>query len=115
MRTLYKNEKNLYVLIKTGETYAVDDDGNFTGELIPTYTSPVLVRLSVYPSSGNVVYDLNGVSEQFDYIAISNTVVLKSGDLLFNSVPTDVESYDYKVSSILESLNVWRYGLKARV
>jgi hypothetical protein len=117
MRSLEINKQPLWLVTITGHVDAVDDDGNFTGESIPTYSTPIPIKIAMFPSSGIVDDGMQGVLEKFDMVATSTSIELITGDLLFNSQPTSKfdSTYDYKVAKILSSLNSYRYGLEARV
>jgi len=137
MRTLRLNGVNLWVVSPNGMTDYVDVDGFRTGEKVVTYSVPVKVRMSVYPSNGTVKTYGKGIAVEADYLAVSTEIKLKENDLLFKSDPTaewlvetpwdEMEQgwdgsyilvydtiYDYKVSNILESINGNRYGLKVK-
>jgi len=116
-RTLLRNKIPLWFVRPTGKTDSVDSDGNFTGETTVTYSAPVKIAMSVYPVTGDIEYAVNGHLEKYDLVATGSTVDLAEGDLLFKQVPIsdyDVTN-DYYVGEKFESLNVIRYGLKARV
>ncbi len=117
MRTLRRNRKKLWLVRPTGYTDKVDSQGNYTGEKIATYAAPVAIELSTYPRFGQVEYVPQGMGSQFDYYALSTSVELLAGDLIFKEEPTGDydKTFDFKVSDKLESVNVTRYGLKARV
>lgn len=116
MRTLNRNKTKLWVVQPIGATEEMDNDGFYTGQIITAYSSPLVIYLHLYPSSGEIVERLFGKDASYDMIAVSNDVVLNKDSLLFLSVPFsnyDI-TYDYHIGKILKSLNTYQYGLKKR-
>lgn len=117
MRELRKNQTGLWYVNRTGETDETDVDGNFTGEKVPTFSTPVKVRLSLYPSNDFIINRIFGKDYSCDMIASSNSISLNENTLLFLTEPsTDYEnSYDYTISRISPSLNSYNYGLCRKI
>lgn len=115
-RTLGINKTKLWVVNKTGETEVVDGDGYYTGEITDTYSDPVEIYLTLYPSNGAIIEQLFGKDASLDMVAVSNYVELNLNSLLFLTEPTDnfYTTYTYNVNNIKRSLNTFQYGLKAR-
>lgn len=116
MRDLERNKTTLWYTTKSSQTDKVDGDGNYTGEKITTYATPIQVSISLYPATGDIVESVFGKDCSFDMLATSTTVVLDKFGLLYTSQPTsDFDTtYLYKVSSIKKSLNTMNYGLESR-
>lgn len=116
MRTLNKNKVNLWYVRPSGEVDVTDGDGNYTGEKTRTYTEPTLIKIPLYPADGEIAENIFGKDLNFDMISVSNDVELHEDGLLFKELPTANydTTYDYKVSSIKESLNTKQYGLEMR-
>ena len=129
---LRRNNSYYWLVRITGYTDKTDSQGNFTGEKIPTFQNPYKVALNTMPVDGTVESAIQGFVGKYDQIGISETE-LKENDLLlrvgFNPTieadwndgtfdPVVIASmdkqYDYKVGQALISLNVRRYGLKAK-
>ena len=117
MRTLNLNKTKLWKVTQTGVEKKVDSNGFLTGERIKTYGTPEVVYIHLYPATGEIVEQIFGKDSSFDKIAVSTDVVLEDDCLLFLSQPVSHydQTYDYKLSKIVESLNVYNYGLKARI
>lgn len=132
MRMLRRNNSHFWVVRTTGYTDKVDGDGNYTGEKIPTFQNPYKIALNTMPVDGTVESAIQGFIGRYDLVGMSMSD-LKEDDLLlkvgfnptieadwengvFNPViiATMDKQYDYKVGQALISLNVRRYGLKAR-
>lgn len=117
MRGLSKNMTKLWLVSVTGYTDELDGDGNYTGQVIPVRSTPVIKYISLYPNTGSVIHRQFGIDGSYDMVAVSNTVELNETDLLFLTEPTgdyDV-TYDYIIDKKMVSLNVFAYGLQKRV
>lgn len=117
MRTLELNKTTLWIVDTTGEYEDVlDEDGNYTGEKEIQYSIPSMVRLHLYPATGDVVSKSFGKDLDLDMITSSTNVELDKNTLVFLKEPVGNydTTYDYSVDKILRSLNVFTYGLKGR-
>ena len=113
MRCLDRNKRAFYYCLYIGETRAIDEDGNYTGETISEYEDPVMVKGNVSAARGtaeieqfgtNLSYDKTITLEGTDYPIDERTV------LFVDSVPGEGGAlgnppYDYKVAEIAKSLN----------
>lgn len=113
MRCLDRNKREFYYCLYIGETRAIDEDGNYTGEPISEYKDPVMVKGNVSAARGtaeieqfgtNLSYDKTITLEGTDYPIDERTV------LFVDSVPGEGGAlgnppYDYKVAEIAKSLN----------
>lgn len=117
MRTLDRNKTSVWYVTPSQEVELKDDDGYYTGEIGFEFGTPIEVQLPLYPASGEIKEQLFGTDAAVDMISVSNDVVLEKNTLIFLSEPIgDYDTtYDYKVSSIMKSLNTYNYGLKGRI
>lgn len=117
MRDLEKNKVSLWKVDLVSITDEVDINGYKTGQKKKTYSTPTQIRLSLYPSDGDIALRLFGQDCNFDMITSSVSNILTKDSLLFKVQPTANFSttYDYNVAKISESLNVHLYGLNRRV
>lgn len=113
MRCLDRNKREFYYCLYIGETRAIDEDGNYTGEPISEYRDPVMLKGNVSAARGtaeieqfgtNLSYDKTITLEGTDYPIDERTV------LFIDSVPGEGGAlgnppYDYKVAEIAKSLN----------
>ena len=115
-RTLSINKTTLWISIPTGYTDKLDGDGFNTGERVRTFSTPVEVKITIYPSNGAIIEQLFGKDAKLDMVALSNDVALTKDSLIFLNEPSDnyATTYDYRVDNIRESLNTFQYGLKKR-
>lgn len=117
-RTLGINKTKLWVVEPTAEIEAIDEDGNYTGEITNLYSAPTAIYLTLYPSNGAIVEQLFGKDASLDMVAVSNDIELTKDSLLFLTEPS-LESdfsktYDYAVSNLKRSLNTFQYGLRKK-
>lgn len=116
MRTLEKNKISLWLVNPTGFTDKVDPNGLYTGDVIRTYSTPIEIRLTLYPATGMIVESIFGHNVDIDMVSVTTDIVLTPDSLLFETQPTGdyLKTYTYKVNRILKSLNNYVYGLKRR-
>lgn len=117
MRTLDRNKTSVWYVTPSQEVELKDDDGYYTGEIGFEFGTPIETRLSLYPANSEIKEQLFGTDASVDMVSVSNEVVLEEDTLIFLSEPIgDYDrTYDYKVSSIMKSLNTYNYGLKGRM
>lgn len=116
MRDLFKNMVSLWYLAPSSFTDEIDSDGFYTGEQIPTYGTPLEVRISLYPNNGDITERLFGKDASFDMVASSTLVKLSEDGLLFLEEPSEDfdTTYDYRIGRVNKSLNSFFYGLERR-
>lgn len=115
MRTLELNKSTLWYANPNGEQVEIiDDNGYHTGEVEIQFNPPIIVKLHIYPASGEVKERTFGTMVDIDMITSTTDVILEENGLLFKEKPIDNYdiTYDYKVTKILKSLNSYQYGLK---
>jgi hypothetical protein len=133
MRLLVRNARMYWLIRVTGYTDNVDADGNYTGEKVPEFDPPIRIRLNTMPVNGTIDVALQGFVGRYDQVALSEIELLENDLLIKTGFDKDLEDdwkegiyepstlvsldkiYDYKVGSKLESINISRYGLKARI
>lgn len=119
MRSLRLNKTKVWYVAPLAETDEVDTDGNYTGEVVKTYSEPEEIWIHIYPAVGNIATQLFGLDESPDMVAVTTDLILDKEGLLFLTEPGEdvdyYDTYDYSVSSILTSLNTTRYGLRGRI
>ena len=113
-RTLELNKQPLWTTFPTHEIDDVDMDGNFTGHKTKIYGTPVPINLNLYPSTGDITEQIFGKNITVDMIAVSSDVELNEDSIIFLSNPSDISKYDYFVTAIKRSKNVFNYGLRKR-
>ena len=116
MRTLERNKTTLWYVEPLGNTPLLDAEGYETGEYTTQYSTPVRIRINIYPSDGSIAETIFGVDESYDMIAVTNDILLGAETLLFLQEPTSNydKTYDFRVDAKKISLNTMVYGLRSR-
>ena len=102
------NKTPIVYKLYTGKTEAVDDDGMYTGEQVPTYADPVTIRASVSAARGMADLELFGVD-----VVYSNTIIVDD-----MTCPIDENSLieiggdPYAVVRVAKSLNHITYAVQ---
>lgn len=121
MKALERNKQKIYYANYTGETDIYDEDGLFTGEHKPGYTSPVSVKVNVSASKGQTEIDLFGTDLNYTNtvvtdkdLGIDEHSVLWVGKEAYQTVSTTsvVTPYNYIVVSVAKSLNSVVYAIR---
>lgn len=91
MRNQVINTKLFWAVYPVSTTELLDGDGFDTGEKIKVYSSPVQVRLTVYPSNGAIIEQIFGKDAQVDLVGVTTSneliPVVEPSDTLY---PSDV-------------------------
>lgn len=117
MRTCNKNKIKIWYVQNKITKDAVDEHGNYTGEVISEYESPKEMMINFYPSTGEVIRDIFGEYASGEMVSTVMGKPFNKNTLLFLNEPTGIieETYDYKMSDIKESINSSYYLWKKRV
>lgn len=73
MRLQYKNTTLFWVVYPVSTIEQIDGNGFYTGEKVKTYSDPVQVRLTVYPSNGSIIEQIFGKDAQVDMVGITTS------------------------------------------
>lgn len=130
MRDLRSNTRNIWYAVYTGETMAVDDNGDYTGEKVKSYAEPVCVKLNLSATRGTqgftgtgLNYDYFGADVKYDLILSTARMDLpidehtliwteeperdQSGDVVFNEAM-------YRVTAVARGLHHMKYAIRSR-
>lgn len=114
MRCLARNKQKIYYALFSSLTEAVDSNGNYTGEMVMTYETPVEWLVSVSPARGSAVLEQFGVLEKYQLTIVTDDTecpVDESAALWIGIEPT--EAPNYCVIRVAKSLNSVTYFAKA--
>ena len=121
MLCLNKNKRKFYYQLLTGTTEVVDSDNNYTGEIEPTYASPVEFLANISADKGENQIEIFGTFEDYNKVIVTNdlTCPIEENSVLFiDRVPTYdnlgnlTNSYDYIVKRKSKSLNTIAFAIK---
>ena len=117
MRTLEKNKIPIWYSNTKIETEEVDNEGNFTGNIISEYVVPVKSKMNFYPANGEIIRDVFGNAEDGDMVSVMMGNPFTKDTILFLSEPTEdySDKYDYKIKDMKPSLNSTYYLWRKRL
>ena len=108
MRTQKVNRTPFYYALYLGERMETDEDGNYTGEKSPRYSSPVLYKkANVSPATGMSNTEQFGNLENYDKVIVTGDMsfpVNENSILWIETVGTRVP-YNYIVKRVSRSKN----------
>lgn len=118
MRPLRKNTLRMWYVypLRDKDKFEIKDSkGNFTGDFESEYSTPKLINISLYPTTGKILRDQYGIVGDFNYVSSTNLDLHKQGMLFENQPsPFSMDEYDYIISEKLKSVNGYTYGIQAR-
>ena len=74
MRTLQRNKRFVYYALYNGVTEEVDNDGNYTGEHVVSYASPVKTKMNVSGAKGKAEVEMFGIENPFTYVLVTDDI-----------------------------------------
>jgi len=118
MRSLNRNEQTIYYALYTGDTEKTDAT-LYTGEIVPSYATPVAIRASVSAARGTSDIDLFGVNVSYNKTIIVDDLACPIDEhsrLWIGRTPTDAYGADvphnYEVVMVAKSLNHITYAVQ---
>ena len=117
MKSLNRNKETIYYALYRGDTE--NTSGNlYTGEIVPSYDSPVELRASVSAARGTSDIDLFGVNVSYTHTVIVDDVscpINEHSRLWIGREPTDANGlavpHNYEVVQVAKSLNHIAYAV----
>ena len=107
MRELERNKRTVYYALFDKNEHILDEDGNDTGELRPSYFAPVRLRINVSPAVGESATRPFGDIVDYDRTLVTcDTSLPIDEQTVFWIDDTDTgKPFDYKVKKVAKSLN----------
>lgn len=112
MRCLVRNKVAFYYALYTGKVAVTDAQGHETGEMKPSYSTPVLMKANISASSGDAQVEQFGTSISYDRVIVTDNTdcpIDENSVLCVDSSPSYDASgnlkYDYIVTKVARSLN----------
>ena len=121
MRALERNKQTIYYANYTGRSEITDENGLYTGEPQPLYTSPIETKVNVSASRGQAEIDLFGTDLNYTNTIVSDKDLgIDENSLLWVGkgayIPTSTASiitpHNYIVVSVAKSLNSVVYAIR---
>lgn len=114
MRGLSRNKTTIYYALYEGNGEHMED-GLYTGEPDPTYSTPVALRASVSAARGTADVDLFGVTSSYSKtVIVDNTScpIDEHSRLWIGIKPTGSTPHNYEVVQVAKSLNHIAYAVR---
>ena len=107
MRTLKRNKRPVAFSFYQGVTEQTDDDGNYTGEYVVTYTTPVKTLMNVSGGRGQADIALFGLTDTFARTATTEDLEtdFTTQTVFWIETDPDTEPFDYRVVAISRTIN----------
>lgn len=111
MKALARNKQTFYYALFEGLPDELDEYGLYTGNQIPSYTTPVEAKMNISPSYGRSALEAFGINETYDKVLVTDDMdcPIKEDSILWINTPveSDGESLpnDYVVTRVARSLN----------
>lgn len=113
MRSLKRNQRDLWYAIPTGTKPILDEYGNDTLEVEITYGSPILLRCNVSANMGEETVEVFGSQTEYSRVVciVGECPFIEGTQIWFNRVPEE-ESHNYIVARIADSKNGYLAALR---
>lgn len=118
MKALERNKQTIYYANYTGKT-DVYEEGLFTGEHTPTYTTPAEAKVNVSASRGEAYIDLFGTDINYTNtivsdkdLGINENSILWIGVSPSTSTSSAITPHNYTVVSVAKSFNSVVYAIR---
>lgn len=107
MRTLKRNKRPVAYSFYNGVTEQTDDAGNYTGEYVVTYTTPVKTLMNISGGRGQADIALFGLTDTFSRTATTEDLDTKFTNETVFWIETDPDNdpFDYRVVSVARTIN----------
>ena len=108
MRTIKRNKRPVAYSFYNGITEQMDGDGNYTGEHIVSYTTPVKTLMNVSGGRGQADIALFGLTDTFSRTATTEDLETQfTNETVFwiETNPDNDEPFDYRVVAVARTIN----------
>ena len=112
MRCMKRNQKSFWYALYTGEAEQVDGEGNYTGDIGPSYAEPVSMKANVSAARGTADTEIFGTDLQYSKTIATddlNCPITEESILWIDRYPVDDNNepvpHNYVVAGIAKSLN----------
>lgn len=114
MRNLSRNKRTIYYALRTGETVDLDEYGNETGEITPTYSEVGVLNVNVSAASGeDAVRAFGNFTEYSRSMCVADTACpIDEDSIIWFGVSPDDNPHNYIVVRKADSKNGIFYALQ---
>lgn len=122
MKTMERNQTEVWYALCTGETELLDGDGNRTGEYGISYSDPVQTWMVISPAKGSALREPFGIEVNYNKTMVTGRTdcpIAEDSILWIGVKPTEEvdgnvvnNPHNYVVTRIARSLNYIVYAVK---
>lgn len=115
MRTLKRNQRDLWYALPTGTEPILDEYGNDTLEVRTTYTEPALLRCNVSANMGEEAVEVFGAQTAYSRtVSLTGSCPLTEGcPVWFGTIPNAAATdNNYVVAKVADSKNAYLVALR---
>ena len=114
MRCLERNKRTIHYALYLGKAPILDDDGNDTGETVPSYSDPVEFKINTSPASGESATRQFGEIVDYDrtLVTTNTTLPIDENSILWIDESDTSKPYDYIVKKVAKGLNSILFAVK---
>ena len=107
MRTLKRNKRPVAFAFYNGAAELTDDLGNYTGEYVVSYTTPVKTLMNISGGRGQADIALFGLTDTFSRTATTEDLETEFNTETVFWIETDPDSepWDYRVVAVARTIN----------
>lgn len=113
MRTMEINKRTVYYALYEGITDEVDEEGNYTGNKVPSYSDPIPLKINVSPARGEATSRQFGDLLEYDKTLVTTDMSLPIDEqtiMWIDNLDT-TQPHDYKVTKVAKGLNSVQYAV----
>lgn len=113
MRSLQRNQRELYFAVPTGTEPIRDEYGNDTLDVRTIYSSPTLLRVNVSANVGESLVDIFGSKTEYSrtIVIAGEECPLQEGCRVWFGIPV-TQSNNYRVAKVADSKNGFLVALQ---
>lgn len=122
MKTMERNQTEVWYALYGGEAELLDEDGNRTGEYEISYGEPVQTWMVISPAKGSALREPFGIETSYSKTMVTGDIdcPISEDSVLWIGVQPSEEvdgqtvanPYNYKVVRVAKSLNYIVYAIK---
>lgn len=113
MHTLARNRKTFYYATYLGKTKQYDSDGRYTGQSVPSYSTPVEANMNISPSLGRAELESFGITSGYTHTIVTDDMdcPIDEYTIIWYGIVT-TEKHNYVVVRKAAALNHIIYALQ---
>ena len=112
MRCLKRNQRAFWYAVYTGDTEKTDGNGLYTGDIGPSYGTPVEMKANISAAKGSADFELFGSDLRYSKTIVTDDLscpITEESAIWIDLEPTDEQEqpvpHNYVVKGVAKSLN----------